>query len=82
VPERIRVSIDVSTDVEIVGTIVNDVSTSIEVRVSWSVWAVLSVAIETWVATVDKMLVEAWMSVEVTVSWRVCTSEEDSMVSW
>jgi hypothetical protein len=40
------VSIEVSTDVETVGTTLRDVSISIEVRVSRSVWAVESVAID------------------------------------
>jgi hypothetical protein len=40
------VSIEVSTDVETVGTTLRDVSISTEVRVSRSVWAVESVAID------------------------------------
>jgi hypothetical protein len=40
------VSIEVSTDVEIVGTTVSDVSISSEGRVARNVWAVVSVAIE------------------------------------
>lgn len=50
-------TIEVSTDVEIVGTIVNDVSTSSEVRVS--------VAVSVCVASVDTTLVENSISVEV-----------------
>jgi len=57
VPERTSVTIEVSTDVEIVGTIVNDVSISSEVRVS--------VAVSVCVASVDTILVESSMSVEV-----------------
>ena len=56
-PERMSVTIEVSTDVEIVGTIVNDVSISSEVRVS--------VAVSVCVASVDTMLVESSMSVEI-----------------
>jgi hypothetical protein len=73
------VSIEVSTDVEIVGTTVRDVSISSEGRVARNVWAVVSVAIEVRVATTDSMLVEASRSVEVMVSRRVCISERDSM---
>lgn len=51
------VTIEVSTDVEIVGTIVNSVSISSEVRVS--------VAVSVCVASVDTMLVESSMSVEI-----------------
>lgn len=56
-PERTSVTIEVSTDVEIVGTIVNNVSISSEVRVS--------VAISVCVASVDTILVESSMSVEI-----------------
>ena len=57
VPERTSVTIEVSTEVEIVGTTVNDVSISSEVRVS--------VAVSVCVASVDTMLVESSMSVEI-----------------
>lgn len=39
-----RVTIDVSKEVEVTGKIVDEVSSSIEVRVSRSVWAVIIVS--------------------------------------
>ena len=58
VPERTSVTIEVSTEVEIVGTTVNDVSISSEVRVSIAVSSVVTVAVAVWVARVDTTLVE------------------------
>ena len=57
VPERTSVSIEVSIEVEIVGTIVNDVSFVSEVRVS--------MAVSVCVACVDTTLVEDSILVEV-----------------
>jgi hypothetical protein len=65
VPERTSVTIEVSTEVEIVGTTVNDVSISSEVRVSIAVWSVVTVAVAVWVAKVDTTLVENWTFVKV-----------------
>jgi hypothetical protein len=65
VPERTSVTIEVSTEVEIVGTTVNDVSISSEVRVSIDVWSVVTVAVAVWVARVDTTLVENWTFVKV-----------------
>ena len=65
VPERMSVTIEVSTEVDTVGTIWNDVSISSEVRVSRAVCSVTLVAITVWVANVDTRLVNDWTSVEV-----------------
>lgn len=58
VPERTSVTIEVSTEVDTVGTIVSDVSISSEVRVSVAVWSVVMVAVVVWIAREDNTLVE------------------------
>jgi hypothetical protein len=82
VPERTSVIIEVSTEVEIVGTVANDVLISSEVRVSRAVSAVVMVANAVWVAILDTVLIELWTSVEVKVSCSVCSVTEESIVVW
>lgn len=60
-----RVTIEVSTEVEIVGTIVNDVSISSEVRVPMAVWSVVIVSVLVCVEVVDTTLVENSTSVDI-----------------
>lgn len=65
VPERTSVIIEVSTEVEIVGTIVSDVSIWSEVMVSVAVWSSVAVVVAVWIAREDNMLVENSTSVKV-----------------
>ena len=58
VPDRTRVSIDVSIETEIVGTMARDVSIWSEVSVSRAVSAAVIVANAVCVATVDTTLVK------------------------
>jgi hypothetical protein len=65
VPERTSVIIDVSIEVEIVGTTVSDVSISSEVMVSVAVWSSVVVAVAVWIAREDNILVESSTFVKV-----------------
>jgi uncharacterized protein (DUF983 family) len=65
VPERTSVIIEVSTEVEIVGTIVSDVSIWSEVMVSVAVWSSVVVAAAVWIAREDNISVESSTLVKV-----------------